>query len=177
MSCCERITPLKEKVTLFVGRQSAGDRTRTHGMSKTAIYAIWDSMIQRCYNSTRRDYNSYGGKGIEVCDRWRNSFEMFFEDMGHRPDGMSLDRIDTTKGYSLENCRWSTTTQQARNRTDNKLITFAGKTLCLIAWANELGINKITLHGRLAKGWSEERALTQPIARIYSHQKNCRQGI
>ena len=171
---CNQHLPLTKKVQLYQGRKSAGDRTRTHGMSKSAIYSIWDSMIQRCYNPKRRDFKSYGAKGITVCDRWRSNFVAFFNDMGHRPFGMSLDRIDPVKGYSPENCRWATTKQQARNRTVNRMLTHDGKTMCLQDWAEEIGINKVTLQSRLAKNWTVERALTQPVAFIYSHQKNCK---
>lgn len=177
MNCCDydnhqKQKPLTSKVRYYSGRQAAGDRTRTHGMSKTPIYAIWDSMIQRCYNPNRRDFKSYGAKGVTVCDRWRLDFVAFFHDMGHRPSGMSLDRIDTAKGYSPENCRWATTKQQARNRTVSRMLTHNGKTMCLQDWAELVGINKITLQARLSKGWPVERALTQPVALIYSHQKN-----
>jgi hypothetical protein len=172
MNCNEHNSPLTVKVLRHKGRQSAGDRTRTHGMSGTAIYSIWDSMIQRCYNQNRRDFKSYGANGVTVCEKWRASFIEFFNDMGHRPDGMSLDRINPEKGYSPDNCRWATTRQQARNRRVNRMLTHDGKTMCLQEWAEEVGINNITLQSRLAKNWTVERALTQPVARIYSHQKN-----
>lgn len=169
------VFPLTEKFKFFSGQQSSGDRARTHGMSKTAIYSIWDSMIQRCYNKNRRDYKTYGAKGIKVCDKWKNDFVAFFNDMGHRPDGMSLDRIDTTKEYSPENCRWASSKIQSRNRTDNKMISFNGKTMCLQSWSEEIGINKNTLYARFLRGWDAKRSLTEPVATIYSHQKNKKQ--
>lgn len=92
-----------------------------HGMFGTPEYNSWASMKDRCYNSKHQAYAKYGGKGIEVCSDWRDSFVKFYEDMGDRPDGKSLDRIDNTEGYYPGNCRWATRTEQARNRGTRKL--------------------------------------------------------
>lgn len=87
----------------------------THGMAGTPIYQIWASMIQRCTNSKDKDYKDYGARGITVCKEWLK-FEAFFSDMGHRPEGRSLDRRENDKGYSKDNCRWATAVEQANNR-------------------------------------------------------------
>lgn len=148
--------------------RAAGDRTRTHGMTNTSIYSIWDSMHQRCSNPNRKDFRKYGGRGINVCDAWK-SFEQFLADMGPRPTGMSLDRINNDLGYSPKNCRWATAKQQARNQRTNRLITYLGETLCLSEWAEKLSISQITLQTRITKyKWSVERALTQPVQKHHA---------
>ncbi len=88
----------------------------THGLTQHPLYGIWDAMKQRCFNANNRHYKDYGGRGITVCQRWLSNFSQFLEDMGPRPDGYSLDRIDNDKGYSPGNCKWSTPLEQAHNR-------------------------------------------------------------
>lgn len=83
-------------------------------------YRTWKLMKRRCFNKNTKEYKYYGGKGIGVCDRWVNSFSNFLEDMGKRPKGCSLDRIDCSSDYSPENCRWATNRQQQRNRSNNR---------------------------------------------------------
>jgi len=99
---------------------SCGCNWTTHNKSKTPIYRVWDSMVRRCNNESHHAYDSYGARGIEVCTKW-SSFSGFYEDMGDAPKGMSLDRIDNNKGYSKDNCRWATKTEQARNTRSTKL--------------------------------------------------------
>jgi hypothetical protein len=89
----------------------------THGMSRTRTYFIWKQMVARCSNPKLKDYPSYGGRGIAVSEEWR-SFENFYRDMGERPPGLSIDRIDNDKGYCKENCKWATRSEQRRNRRD-----------------------------------------------------------
>lgn len=90
-----------------------------HGLSKTKEYRIWSHMKARCYNPNVPEFKYYGGKGVEVCDRWRYSFELFVMDMGNKPDKLSLDRIDGNGNYEPSNCRWATIHQQIGNRSNS----------------------------------------------------------
>lgn len=140
-----------------------GEKTRTHGKARTKIYSIWVGIITRCCNPNTPNFCDYGGRGITVCDRWRNSFENFYSDMGERPRGMSIERIDNDAGYSPENCKWATRAEQSRNRRNNRRLTLNGETRCLAEWSKITGLNPITITSRLKRGWSEERALTEKL--------------
>lgn len=141
-------------------RQSA--RNRKHGLSGTAEYAIWVSMIRRCENQDDPGYHNYGGRGIRVCERWRGSFLAFLEDMGVRPSpGLSINRIDNDGDYEPGNCCWSTSKEQVRNTRRNVLVEHDGETLCIAEWAERYGISSSLLHGRLKAGWSFELAVSR----------------
>jgi hypothetical protein len=130
-----------------------------HGLSKSPEMFVWAAMIQRCNNKRSTNYNDYGGRGIKVCDRWM-VFQNFIDDMGKRPSNKhEIDRIDNNLGYSPDNCRWSTRSDQVRNTRSNVWITHNGKTLCATDMAAECGININTLKKRLRSGWSVARAL------------------
>ena len=136
-----------------------GHTTRTK-VSQT--YKSWETMIQRCHNKNNPKYHLYGGRGILVCQQWRQ-FINFLDDMGEAPRGHQIDRIDNDKGYCKSNCRWRTSKQQGRNRRDNRLITFQGKTQCLSEWADETGINRETISSRIRRGISIEKSLTTAV--------------
>lgn len=140
-------------------------RCVTHGKSKSSEFAIWSGMRRRCVSVKDKDYHKYGGRGITVCERWLHSFANFYQDMGDRPFGTTLDRIDNNGNYCPENCRWATDKTQARNRRTNLLITFNGVTKTLAEWAEQYSLNWNTLRARIMeRGWSIERALTcRPI--------------
>jgi hypothetical protein len=141
------------------------DRSTTHGLSHLPVFRRWCGMIQRCSDPNHIGYHNYGAKGIAVCDRWL-SFENFYADMGEPATKIhSIERRNGSLGYSPENCYWATQSQQARNTSQNHNITFRGKTQCLIAWAEEVGITRGALTSRLNRGWSVERALSTPVKR------------
>lgn len=132
----------------------------TEGGKFSPTYHSWASMIVRCYNEKRRSYKHYGGRGIVVCDRWRHSFEAFLEDMGERPEGMSLDRIDVDGPYTPENCRWADTTTQARNSKQVVWVTVCGVSKRLVEWCEDLGISINTVRDRVKyKGFTYEAAI------------------
>lgn len=139
----------------------------THGqlvrdnLDKT-LYRTWYHMIERCYNPTNISYKYYGEKGVKVCDRWLNSVTDFISDMGDRPKGYTLDRIDNDGDYTRENCKWSNSETQCNNRRSNKFITFNGETLSQSQWSKKLFGNTYTIKNRLYCGWSIERILTTP---------------
>ena len=130
---------------------------KTHGMTKTSIYSIYRNMINRCYNKKVKCYKNYGGRGIKMCDRWLESFEYFYEDMGPRPsDSHSIDRIDNDGDYSKENCRWTTREEQNNNTSRNIYLTYNNVTKTISQWAKELNISSSTIKYRINKGWPVE---------------------
>ena len=146
--------------------RSANNRTHGHstGGMTTQVYNTWVCMRSRCTNKNSDQYPYYGGRGIEVCERWMRSFESFLEDMGKPPKHTrTLDRIDVDGHYEPSNCRWASRKDQARNRSSNSMLTFQGKTQCQSAWAEEMGISAKSLSYRITHGWSTERALTTPM--------------
>ncbi len=132
------------------------------GEYATPEYRAWQGMIVRCTFAHRGDFKNYGGRGIKVCDRWLQSFVAFLEDMGPRPEGGMLDRKDNNGNYCPENCRWTTRQEQNRNKRSNVLVEWNGKSQCLAAWAEELGIPRDSLVFRL-KHWTLEKAMTTPL--------------
>jgi hypothetical protein len=127
-------------------------------------HTAWGQMIARCYDPKNPKYPSYGGRGIKVCDRWICR-RLFVEDMGERPDGKTLNRINNDGDYSPENCEWATYSDQAQNRRDNRNITFNGETKCATEWERITGIKRKTLCKRLDYGWTVEKALTYPVSK------------
>jgi len=118
-------------------------------------------MRGRCFNPDNAAWANYGGRGITVCERWRE-FENFLEDMGECPSGFTLDRYPNNDGnYEPGNCRWATYRQQNRNRRDNRIITHNGQQKCLAEWAELLNLNYEMLKSRLNRGWPIERAMVR----------------
>lgn len=121
------------------------------GRSSTRAGVSWVAMMDRCYRESHVHYASYGGAGISVCDEW-HEFSSFYADMGERPEGTTLDRIDGGKGYSKDNCRWATPREQANNRKTTRRIQFDGATYSLTSLAIKLGIKITTARKRLDEG-------------------------
>jgi len=139
--------------------------SRTHGhtvngrMSPT--YISWVHMKDRCTNPNFNQYQRYGGRGITYDTRWA-VFENFLADMGERPEGSSLDRIDNGGPYSKANCRWATREQQANNRSSSRKVTIQGETRTLAQWTRHFGISQATVKDRVGRGWPLGRALKVP---------------
>jgi hypothetical protein len=136
--------------------------TGGHRMWKSREFKIWGSMKSRCSNSNDPNYKYYGLRGIKVCERWINSFENFYLDMG-KSSGLSIDRIDVNGNYEPINCRWTDLKTQARNRTNNKLYTYLNETLCVSEWCERLNMPSSTFHNRIIRGWGIEKIITTPI--------------
>jgi len=138
--------------------------TRTHGKTKTPEYAIWTAMLQRCANPNNAAWKDYGGRGITVCPAWKKSFETFLADMGPRPTPKhSIERRNNNLGYAADNCFWATRQEQNRNSRKNVLLPYQGRTQCLAAWGEEIGIEGDRIRQRIQQGWSIERAVTTPL--------------
>jgi hypothetical protein len=135
-------------------------RTRTHGECRSPEYRSWRAMLSRCNRPSCSKYKYYGGRGIKVCERW-GSFSRFMEDMGPRPAGASIDRVDPNGDYTPVNCRWADHHQQQNNRRNNVLLEWRGSVKTLAEWERATGIKQNTIRARVINGWSVERALTE----------------
>ena len=136
-----------------VARETLAARNTSHGMTKThsAEYRSWKDMRSRCNNSGDSDYADYGGRGITITPRW-DDFETFAADMGRRPRGCTLDRIDVNGGYSPGNCRWADATVQANNKRSNRVIEHDGRAQTLQQWCREFGVEISKVRYRLSRG-------------------------
>ena len=137
-------------------------KCRYHRMTNSPEYESWTAMKTRCLNENCPEYVHYGERGITICEEWLLSFKTFYADMGPRPEGTTLERIDNDGNYCPENCRWATAIDQGRNRRSTLNLTFRGETHCLEEWSIRSGIGQSTLSQRLKLGWSVEKALTTP---------------
>ena len=137
----------------------------THGMSGTKFYLRWWNLKNRCYNPNFPDYRYYGARGIFMCERWKNSFSDFYNDIiGTYKDGLTLDRINNNGPYSPENCRWATRREQSQNRNYCHQITIAGKTYPLWKWLQIYSIKRSTYGTRhWTYGWPIIKAITTPV--------------
>ncbi len=141
------------------------DGNTTHGWYGTPEYHIWQCIKDRCLNPRARGYTGYGGRGIRVCDRWRDSFEAFIEDMGPRPSARhSIDRRDNNGNYEPGNCRWATRREQNLNKRNTVRLVYRGESRPLLEWCDMFGLGYGAIYDRIYKHkWSVERALTTPV--------------
>lgn len=141
------------------GHRSAGNQTGT--------YKTWSSMIARCTDENHAAFSRYGGSGILICSRWlgESGFQNFLSDMGSRPSGKTIDRIDTGGGYNKDNCRWASSREQSRNRRSSRFLEFNGERRTVAEWSERNGIGYGTLRSRIVNGWTIEDALTTPTRR------------
>lgn len=149
--------------------KSRAEKRKTHGYSLSrkeidpegyATYTIWQAIKRRCRKEYDKRYADYGGRGIDVCDEWYNSFELFLKDMGVRPSkGHQIDRIDNDKNYEPSNCRWVTRKENARNKRNNRFIEIDGVSRCVSEWAEMSGVHVDTALRRLQLGWSNKDAI------------------
>ena len=130
-------------------------------------YCSWALMKDRCLNKNNVHFNSYGGRGISVCDRWQSSFKDFLDDMGYRPEGLSIGRIDNNKDYEPGNCRWETSAQQMDNTRRTVKIKFPDRDEeeTLTEGCRRLGLDRNSIYQRLKNGWSLNDAIYKPIKR------------
>ncbi len=156
-SCgCLRHEIIKEKIT-------------THGMTNSPEYRIWRAMLNRCYNSNYDHFADYGGRGIKVCDRWLNSFENFYADMGPS-NGLTIERINGNEDYHPSNCKWATWVEQANNRRTTKMITYKGETMPLKTFVSMFDIPYQTILNRINSGMSAEEAVAKRfLQKVISH--------
>lgn len=166
------VRPCRATTAQFCGKPCAAKRQKgmapRHGESSrktiTPEYQAWNEAKRRCLNKTTAAYPEYGGRGITICDAWRDSYETFLADMGRRPTAdHSLDRIDVNGNYEPSNCRWASRAEQQRNKRDNRLISLDGVTRCLTEWSELTGISIQTLWCRMDRGWSDERTINTPV--------------
>lgn len=148
-------------------RERASEANRTHGRSRNPEsapeYRSWKHMRDRCRAPTNKDYRLYGARGIAVCERW-GDFENFYADMGPRPKGLTLERLNNDHDYSPTNCRWMPPSVQNRNKRNNVWVELRGERMVFEDACRHIGANPRTIRSRLKSGWSMERALETPVA-------------
>lgn len=150
------------------------EKNSGHGLCDTKLYSVWGGMKSRCYDSKNREYNNYGGRGINVCEEWKKDFVSFYTwaiNNGFRDD-LTIDRIDNNKGYSPDNCRWITNREQQRNKRNTIYLTYGGIEKSLSEWSEVTGISRSTIKSRMKLGWTVEEALETPVGTRIKRKAN-----
>lgn len=165
---------LKRRMSKSCGclsKESRTERMTTHGMARHPAYRSWINAKGRCENPENDNYPIYGGRGIEMCRRWSESFDAFWEDMGETwQSGLSIDRIDANGNYEADNCRWATPLEQANNRRTNMIIDTPKGPMNVTQAAAAFGMNRNALAGRIRAGWPTEELFTQPRFNMRWHK-------
>lgn len=138
-----------------IQRKRIAEYGTKHGKTRSGAWKSWAAMRRRCDNPKNKDFKHYGGRGIKVCERWRD-FENFYADMGDRPEGMTIERDRVNEDYEPGNCRWATQREQCLNRRNTRRIEFNGKAMSVREWAAELGVSLATMKQRLKSTWPAE---------------------
>lgn len=146
-------------------------RSKTHGMSRTKVHRIWSGMKQRCFHVSDNAYSHYGGRGITICDEWRDDFVAFYDYVSKLEhfgeEGYSLDRINNEGNYEPGNVRWATVKQQARNRRTSHTVEINGEKVTVTEIASRAGVGRTTVNRRLAKGEVGEQLFRPPICQSH----------
>lgn len=150
--------------------QSINNSQATHRLSKSPTYQSWCMMKSRCNNPNYTHFKYYGARGITYCERWE-SYENFMEDMGERPKGYTLDRIDSEGNYTPSNCKWSTRENQADNRRNNVYLTYDNRTMYIKDWALVLGVKRSQIYlalynGATLSGYIAKRGLVPDYSKL-----------
>lgn len=140
-------------------------------MTGAPEFISWDAMKQRCTNPAHKSFKNYGGRGIKVCDRWLESFEDFYADMGNRPAGTTLERDEVDGNYEPGNCKWVTYKEQGNNRRNNRALTLEGVTMTMAEWAEKLSMSRQALRYRVENGWSEKDILKMQVNHGNRHNR------
>lgn len=156
-----------------MGKRTQTSFKPTHGKTRVGgwrgpidpTYLTWQRMKSRCLNPNAPDFSHYGGRGITVCDRWKNSFGNFLSDMGPRTRDQQIDRIDNNGNYELGNCRWVSKKVNASNRRTSLSVTVNGVTHSGTEWDEIMGLPANTVSARMKRGWSADKAVNTPLQR------------
>lgn len=144
-------------------------------MSRNRMYQTWANMIARCEGKSLKSYKNYGGRGITVCERWRSSFDAFYCDMGEKPPGMTLDRIDVNGNYEPKNCRWATREEQARNTRRARIVTIDSVQYHVAELEEKYGVNTKTIFYRASLGWPFEKIVSKE--RFYNNSESQKKAV
>ena len=170
---CGEIVSRQKSNLLSTAFSSCGCHRRSRigagAEARDPLYSIWSAMIERCYSVNNKSFADYGARGIRVCDRWlkgigsRGGLECFIADMGERPHGLTLERKDNEKSYEPDNCEWASRKRQGRNKRNNRIVSYNGRSQSVSAWAEECGVPYFTLIQRLNRGWTLARAIATAV--------------
>lgn len=160
--CYSSLSRGKTKSCGCLNSKLASERNKTHGKSKSSIYDVWVNMKSRCLNPENKSFKNYGGRGINVCDRWLD-FSRFYSDMGETCSTLEIERINNNGDYEPKNCKWATHKEQSVNRRTNNRFVWNGESKTISQLSEESGVNYFKLRARLLRlNWDLERSLTTP---------------